>query len=50
MGLFQSPFNLFFGITSQKKIDFRTGPSFSFGKGKGSRFKELGYLPEPDNW
>lgn len=33
-----------------KKIDFRTGPSFSFGKGKGSRFKELGYLPEPDNW
>jgi hypothetical protein len=33
-----------------RKVDFRTGPSYSFGKGKGSRFKELGYLPEPENW
>ena len=30
----------------QKKVDFRTGPSFSFGQGKGKRFKKTGYLPE----
>lgn len=33
----------------QKYFDFRTGPSFSFGKGRGNRFKEVGFLPElPD--
>lgn len=29
-----------------KKFNFKTGPSFSFGKGKGNRFKEVGFLPE----
>eukprot|EP01036_Dinobryon_divergens_P032612 gene32612-42232_t len=29
-----------------KKFDFRTGPSYTFGKGKGSRFKEVGFLPD----
>jgi len=29
-----------------KKMNFQTGPSFSFGKGKGNRFKEFGFLPE----
>lgn len=27
----------------QKKFNFQTGPSFSFGKGKGSRFKESNF-------
>mmetsp|Transcript_25692 Transcript_25692/g.51489 ORF Transcript_25692/g.51489 Transcript_25692/m.51489 type:complete len:235 (+) Transcript_25692:41-745(+) len=29
-----------------KKVDFRTGPAFSFGKGRGSRFQQIGFLPE----
>jgi len=29
-----------------KKMNFQTGPSYSFGKGKGNRFKEIGFLPE----
>lgn len=33
-----------------KVVNFQTGPSFSFGKGKGNRFSNFGYLPEPDNW
>lgn len=32
-----------------KKVDFRTGPSYSFGKGKGDRFKSIGFLPEGEN-
>eukprot|EP01038_Epipyxis_sp_PR26KG_P005932 gene5932-8179_t len=28
------------------KVNFKTGPAYSFGKGKGSRFKEVGFLPE----
>jgi hypothetical protein len=31
-----------------KRVDFRTGPSYSFGKGKGDRFRAVGFLPEPD--
>jgi len=33
-------------FASQKKVDFRTGPSYSFGNGKGKRFNKTGYLPE----
>lgn len=29
-----------------KVVNFQTGPSFSFGKGKGNRFKQIGFLPE----
>lgn len=32
------------------KVNFKTGPSFSFGKGKGNRFSKFGFLPEPDDW
>jgi len=32
-----------------KRVDFRTGPSFSFGRGKGNRFSKFGFLPEPDD-
>lgn len=31
-----------------KKLDFRTGPAFSFGRGKSSRFKEINFLPEKE--
>lgn len=39
---------IFFEISldMQKKVDFRTGPAFSFGKGKKKRFKKVNYLPE----
>ena len=29
-----------------RKFGFKTGPAFSFGKGKGDRFKEVGFLPD----
>lgn len=32
-----------------KKVDFRTGPSYSFGRGRGDRFKAVGFLPEPQD-
>eukprot|EP01035_Chromulina_nebulosa_P017768 gene17768-23370_t len=31
-----------------KKVDFRTGPSYSFGNGRGQRFNNLQFLPEID--
>lgn len=31
-----------------KKVDFRTGPAYSFGRGKGDRFKAIGFLAERD--
>lgn len=33
-----------------KYVNFKTGPAFSFGKGKGSRFKQIDFLPERDEW
>lgn len=33
-------------IYDLSRYNFKTGPAFSFGKGKGSRFKEVGFLPE----
>lgn len=31
-----------------KKINFQTGPAYTFGRGRGSRFKEISFLPELD--
>jgi hypothetical protein len=33
----------------QKKVNFKTGPSFSFGRGRGDRFSAINYLPEIDD-
>ena len=30
------------------KVNFKTGPSFSFGRGRGDRFASFGFLPELD--
>jgi len=32
-----------------EKVDFRTGPSYSFGKGRGQRFNRIAFLPEIDD-
>jgi len=33
----------------QKYINFKTGPAFSFGMGRGLRFSNAGFLPELDD-
>jgi hypothetical protein len=34
----------------QKRVNFKTGPSFSFGKGRSDRFGPINHLPEADDW
>jgi hypothetical protein len=40
-----SPGNIY---NAHEKMNFQTGPKFSFGNGKGDRFSKAGFLPELD--